>query len=103
MKTPENSIEPLNDSINIKELYVDINIKDIIDKFEDIVYKINKVIYETEYIMPMSEKNIVLDGYIKLCKKKKTNLKNPRPESDSPGCSLQNPLNISIFRAHFAT
>ena len=70
-RTSENKIEPLDSSINFKDLYKDIETKDLYDSFNNIVYDINKIIYETEYILSMTDKNKILDGYYKLCKKKK--------------------------------
>ena len=44
----------------INNLYKDIKIEDLYTSFNDIVYVINTIIYETENIMSMSEKYIVL-------------------------------------------
>ena len=60
MISPENKLEPLDETVNLKDLYKDINMDDLYTSFNDIVYNINTIIYETENIMSMSEKNLVL-------------------------------------------
>lgn len=71
MISPENKLEPLDETVNLKDLYEDIDTNDLYTSFNSIVYNINTIIYETENIMSMSEKNIVLKGYSKLCKTKR--------------------------------
>ena len=71
MISPENTIEPLDSSINIKDLYKDIEISELYNSFNSIVYDLNLIIYETEYLISMSEKKVILDGYHKLCNSKK--------------------------------
>ena len=71
MINPENKLEPLDETINLKDLYKDIKIEDLYTSFNSIVYTINTIIYETENIMSMSEKYIVLKNYSKLCKTKR--------------------------------
>ena len=71
MISPENKLEPLDETVNLKELYKDIDTNDLYTSFNNIVYTINTIIYETENIMSMSEKDIVLKNYSKLCKTKR--------------------------------
>ena len=71
MISPENKLELLDETVNLKDLYKDIKTDELYTSFNNIVYRINSIIYETENIMSMSEKNIVLKGYGKLCKTKR--------------------------------
>ena len=69
MISPENKLEPLDETVNLKDLYKDIETDDLYTSFNSIVYNINTIIYETENIMSMVVKKILLlKNYSKLCK-----------------------------------
>ena len=71
MMSSQNKLSKLDDSVNIQDLIKDVNIKDILERYENVVYNINTVIYETKNILSMNEKKKVLEDYYKLTKYKK--------------------------------
>jgi len=71
MMSSQNKLSDIDDSVNIQELIKDIDIKDIFERFKNVVYNINTIIYETKNILSMNEKQKVLDDYYKLTKFKK--------------------------------
>ena len=66
MMSSQNKLSKLDDSVNIQDLIKDVNIKDILERYENVVYNINTVIYETKNILSMNEKKKVLEDYVTL-------------------------------------
>ena len=64
----------IDEEENLKDIVKDISddtIKNIVEKFNDVIYDINKFIYDTEYLMKTSEREKILNDYYKLTKSKK--------------------------------
>ena len=63
----------IDEEKNLKDILENISddmVKNIVEKFNDVIYDVNKFLYDTEYLMKNSQREKILNEYYKLTKMK---------------------------------